>query len=114
MDELTQHHDRLPDCDCRDCALHERDRLRAEIERLQVNVEGKWRPIETAPTDGTMIVVHAEVPAHARCRDAAKELPPLVSLCAYHPDAGFCVCTIREPTHWAQYTPPDHANFWKG
>lgn len=31
MDELTRHDERLPDCDCHDCALHERNRLRGIV-----------------------------------------------------------------------------------
>lgn len=50
-----------------------------------------WRHISTAPTDGTLILVWAP---------AAHGLPAMYSLCAWHPDAGFCIDELREPTHW--------------
>ena len=56
-----------------------------------------WLPIATAPTDGRCIVVYA--PA----RDGLNEM---VSLCSYHPDAGFCIDELREPTHWAPFNRP--------
>lgn len=31
MDDMTRHSDRLPDCDCHECAIYERNRLRAEL-----------------------------------------------------------------------------------
>lgn len=34
-DELTYHSERLPDCDCRDCAIHERNQLRAQVARME-------------------------------------------------------------------------------
>lgn len=67
-----------------------------------------WLPIECAPTDGREIVVYA--PA----RDGLKEL---VSLCAYHPDAGFCIDEIRSPTHWQPFSRPKTGGDllrWKG
>ena len=60
-----------------------------EIKSLTAHDE--WRPIETAPKDGTIIWIYAP-PAHG--------LPALQTQCAWHPDAGFCVCELREPTHW--------------
>ena len=57
----------------------------------------QWFPIETAPTDGTSIVVYCP---------AAHGLPPLVSFCSYHDSAGFCVDELREPTLWM----PDPTN----
>lgn len=53
-----------------------------------------WRqfaPISEAPTDGTTVVVWA-APAHG--------LPGTLTWCAYHPDAGWCVCELREVTHY--------------
>ncbi len=50
-----------------------------------------WQTIETAPTDGTLIQVWAP---------SAHGLPAMHSLCTYHPDAGFCIDELREPTHW--------------
>lgn len=50
-----------------------------------------WEPIDTAPRDGTEIVVWC---------DGVQDLPPLVSRCAWQPDAGFCVDELREPKYW--------------
>lgn len=50
-----------------------------------------WSPIESAPKDGTEIIVYCP-PAHG--------LPHMASVCAYHEDAGFCVDELREPTLW--------------
>ena len=50
-----------------------------------------WLPIESAPKDGTEIIVYCP-PAHG--------LPHMASVCAWHEDAGFCVDELREPTLW--------------
>jgi hypothetical protein len=50
-----------------------------------------WLPINSAPKDGTEIIVYCP-PAHG--------LNHMASVCAYHEDAGFCVCELREPTLW--------------
>lgn len=50
-----------------------------------------WQPIETAPKDGSLIFVYAP---------GREGLLWLMCPCAYHPDAGFCVDELREPTHW--------------
>lgn len=38
MDELARHDERLPDCDCHECAIHERNRLRTENAGLKALV----------------------------------------------------------------------------
>ena len=53
-----------------------------------------WRDIATAPRDGREIV------AYSQDVSGTAGLPPFVSLCAWHPDAGFCTCELREVTHW--------------
>lgn len=50
-----------------------------------------WLPIESAPHDGTEIIVWCE---------GVQDLPPLVCRCAWHSDAGFCVDELREPKYW--------------
>ena len=50
-----------------------------------------WLPIDSAPKDGTEIIVYCP-PAHG--------LNHMVSVCAYHEDAGFCVDELREPAFW--------------
>jgi hypothetical protein len=58
---------------------------------------GQWFPMESAPTDGTTILVWC-APAHG--------LSALYSTCAYHPDAGFCVDALRPPTRWTPLPDP--------
>ena len=53
-----------------------------------------WRDIATAPRDGREIV------AYSQDVSGTAGLNPFVSLCAWHPDAGFCTCELREVTHW--------------
>lgn len=48
-------------------------------------------PIATAPNDGSLCVVWVS-PGHG--------LPGFWTVCAYHPDAGWCACELREVTHW--------------
>jgi len=50
-----------------------------------------WQPIKTAPTDGTEVLVYAPP------REGLKEMR---SVCAYHPDAGWCIDELREVTLW--------------
>ena len=58
-----------------------------------------WHTIDTAPTDGTWILVYAP---------ESHNLPPMISFCAYHESAGFCIDELREPTHWMPLPPtPD-------
>lgn len=61
----------------------------AECKRLQT--ARKWKPIETAPPDGTPVLVYAS-PAHG--------LEGFMCVAAYHPSAGWCVDELREATHW--------------
>jgi hypothetical protein len=51
-----------------------------------------WHPIETAPKDREIVV-------YAPGREGLGEL---VSLCQWHPDAGFCIDELREPTLWTE------------
>lgn len=51
----------------------------------------EWQPIETAPKDGTLFLSWAP---------AREGLPAMYSLCAWHPDAGFCIDEIREASIW--------------
>lgn len=59
-----------------------------------------WRPIETAPTDGTEVRVKASVVDPERWHPAFRDLPEFETDAAYHPDAGWTVCEVREATHW--------------
>jgi hypothetical protein len=62
------------------------DAQRQEIDPLQ------WQPMDSAPTDGTVIMVYAPGVAHG--------LPDITCMCAYDPSAGFCVDELREPLMW--------------
>ena len=53
--------------------------------------QGRWRPIDTAPTDGTPVLVYA--PEYGG-------LPELMSVCQWHADAGWCIDELRQPTDW--------------
>lgn len=57
----------------------------------------QWQPIETAPTDGTHILVFAP---------GVEDLRHIICSCSYHPDGGFCVDELRYPTHWMPLPAP--------
>lgn len=61
----------------------------------------RWRPIATAPTDGTVVWFYTA---------AAHGLPAFQGPCAYHKDAGWCTDELRPVTHWVPlqevYLPP--------
>lgn len=63
---------------------------------------GSWRDIDSAPRDGTAILVFAP----GRSDRWEGGLGDLICRCAWHPEAGFCVCELREPTHWQPLPPP--------
>lgn len=73
---------------------------REKFWRWKAEGQSGWQPIETAPKDRAIIVF-------APGEDPRWEgsLGDLVTLCKWHPDAGFCVCELREPTHWMAYEP---------
>jgi len=54
-----------------------------------------------------MVEVYAPPPAPARWHESMCDLPPVVCLVQWHPDGGFCVCEVREVTHWREHTPPN-------
>lgn len=66
-----------------------------------------WRPISTAPTDGTLVLVYAPPADPAKWGDILPD--PTVALARYHPDAGWCICEIREVTHWQPFEAPGDA-----
>lgn len=72
---------------------------RALAERGVFVVE--WKPIETAPKDGTVVWVYVA----ARSEGVQEELPAFQTCCAYHPDAGWCADELREVTHWMPLLP---------
>lgn len=61
------------------------------------------QPIDTAPKDGTFILVYV---------DAKEGLPPFLAIVNYHPDAGWCCDEVRDATRWyPQATPAIAALF---
>ena len=64
-----------------------------------------WKPIETAPTDGTEVLVYASP------SDGLEGFQCVVSL---HKDAGRCVCELRKATHWMPLpAPPKGEKGWR-
>ena len=57
----------------------------------------EWRTMESAPRDQRILLYAPGDPY---------SLPDLISVCEWHPDAGFCICELREPTHWRPLPPP--------
>ena len=51
----------------------------------------QWRPIESAPKDGTLVLVYC--PPYAG-------LSSIRCTAEYHTDAGWCVDELRTVTHW--------------
>lgn len=83
-------------------SLEAYERLQADVKRLLAENEGlrlasDWQPIETAPTDGTMVLVYAPATDPAKW---AIDLPEAICTAVYHEDAGWCICTVRDVTHW--------------
>ena len=74
--------------------------LKAMRAALEAAEGAAWQPIETAPCDGTTVLVYAPSPDHQRWHESVHDLPHILCTAAYHEDAGFCIDTIREPTHW--------------
>lgn len=70
-----------------------------ELRLLAVVADHEWRPIATAAHDPDLII---EVKTEARhdLAEGVEPLPSIECLCAWHPDAGFCVDDLREVTLW--------------
>lgn len=64
-----------------------------------------WQPIDTAPKDGTEVLVYAALTPPEKWHESVRDLPAFIGRCSYHPDAGWCVCTMREVTHWMPLPP---------
>lgn len=61
--------------------------------------EQGWQPIETAPQD-RMVLVYAPSPDPTRWHTSVCDLSPIICAAKWHPEGGWCVCEIREVTHW--------------
>ena len=62
-------------------------------------VASEWRPIKEVVEDPAVTI---EV--YAPARDG---LGPMVTLCNFHPDAGWFVCELRHVTHWRPHVAPE-------
>lgn len=87
-----------------DAAMQEDARnvvLSDPVERMRRNLAAAlavmWQPIETAPKDGTLFLAWAP---------SLHGLPAMYSLCAWHPDGGFCIDELREVTKWQPLPDP--------
>lgn len=57
----------------------------------------EWKLIdENTPKDRSILV-------YAPGREG---LGPLITICKWHEDVGFCIDLIREPTHWQELPEP--------
>ena len=65
----------------------------------------EWQPIETAPKDGTRVLVYAQLNPPEKGHESIHDMLPVICTAEYHPDAGWCVCTEREVTHWMHLPP---------
>jgi hypothetical protein len=59
-----------------------------------------WQPIETAPQDGTHVLIYAGERAG---------LPAFQCVAAYHPDGGWCVDELRYAVAWQPLPEPPAA-----
>lgn len=57
----------------------------------------EWQPIDTAPRDGTVVLIYA--PPHAGLGD-------IICKASWHEDAGWCVDELRDVTHWMPMPSP--------
>lgn len=69
MDDLTKHSDRLPYCDCHECAIHERNRLRAELAECKRDAERYRWLREKIENDDFLIARASERCLAAWCGD---------------------------------------------
>lgn len=66
----------------------------------------EWRDIESAPRDGTRVLVYAQLNPPEKWHESIRDMPPFMCVAGYHPDGGWCVCTEREATHWMPLPEP--------
>jgi hypothetical protein len=69
-------------------------------------IEQDWQPIETAPTDGTPVLIYATLNPPENRNQSVLDLKPFYCVACYHPDAGWCVDEFREATHWRPLPAP--------
>ena len=59
----------------------------------------KWLPISTAPQFETPEPIEVYAPSF-------QDLPELICLCRWHPDAGYTIDELRTVTHWRPFHRP--------
>lgn len=61
-----------------------------------------WRTIDSdpPPPHDQDVLVYAPAPDPEKWDQSVCDLPAIQRVTRWHPDAGFCVCTIREVTHY--------------
>jgi len=66
--------------------------------------DGEWMDIETAPND-EYIHVFAWDARGVISPEYKDDYPPMQAITKRHESAGFCVCDLREVTHWMPLPP---------
>lgn len=75
------------------------DAILAALSAAGLVVEQGWQPIETAPQD-QMVLVYSPSPDPTLWHTSVCDLSPIICAAKWHPEGGWCVCEIREVTHW--------------
>lgn len=106
----TTRHPRTGDLRVGRGAKKRADAILSTLAAAGLVVEQGWQPIETAPQD-RMVLVYAPSPDPTRWHTTVCDLLPIVCAAKWHPEGGWCVCEIREVTHWRPLpTPPQEAS----
>lgn len=63
-----------------------------------------WEPIATAPKNGMRVKVYAP---------GFQELPPILTTACWDEGAGWCVCELREVSHWRHLTHEEFKEFFE-
>lgn len=64
------------------------------------------QPISTAPQTRAILVYAQDVACKEGRTIYGEPLPSFFAVVKWHPDGGFCVCQIREATHWWELPEP--------
>lgn len=83
--------DAIEACDWSHVSIGNKAILRQAATALRLSAGGGWRTMDSAPKDGTEVLVYA--PPYAGLGD-------IICKAAWHNDAGWCVDELRTVTHW--------------
>ena len=89
------------------CSAAAAEITRLRKERDEARAAMAWQPIETAPKDGSEVLVYAALNPPEKWSEQVRDLPPYIGRGAYHEDAGWCVCTMREALYWMPLPTPE-------